>query len=241
LLFARPPVLDAARVRLKIEGVMNARTTRSAAGVPAWCKWGFTGFMAVLLPVYWFNYGSTDFLFFCQLALLLTLAAVWTNNGLLISMAAVGVLVPQLLWVFDFGAELCGHRLTGMTHYMFEARKTPFLRALSLFHGWLPFLLLFLVKRLRYDRRALVAWTVLAWALCLVCFVFTPRPDAFLPNPNTPRNINYVFGPNRSQPQLWLAPRLYLIVWMLFLLVVFHLPAHLLLSRWFPKETADAE
>jgi hypothetical protein len=58
-----------------------------------------------------------------------------------------------------------------------DGRKTPFLRCLSVFHGWLPFLLLFLVKRLRYDRRALVVWTVLAWVLCLVCFFFMPEPD----------------------------------------------------------------
>jgi hypothetical protein len=212
-----------------------------AATVPAWCKWGFTSFMVVLLPVYWVNYGPTDFLFFCQVALLLTLITVWTNNSLLISMAAVGVLIPQFLWVLDFGTELTGHQLTGMTHYMFDGRKTPFLRCLSLFHGWLPFLLLFLVKRLRYDRRALVVWTMLAWALCLGCFFFMPEPDATLPNPKTPRNINYVFGLNRLQAQHWMAPGLYLAVWMLFLLVAFHLPAHLVLSKWFPKRARGRE
>lgn len=105
--------------------------------------------MMVLLPVYWVNYGPADFLFFCQVALLLTLVTVWTDSSFLVSMAAVGVLIPQFLWVLDYGTELTGHQLTGMTQYMFDGRKTPFLRCLSLFHGWLPFLLLFLVKRLR--------------------------------------------------------------------------------------------
>jgi len=191
--------------------------------------------MVVLLPVYWVNYGPTDFLFFCQVALLLTLVSIWTRSSFLISMATVGVLIPQSLWVVDFGVELTGNRLTGMTHYMFERRKTPFLRGLSLFHGWLPFLLLFSVKRLRYDQRALVAWTLLAWILCLVCFFFMPGPEAPLLNPNTPRNINYVFGTSRNQAQHWLAPGVYLVMWMLFLVVAFHLPAHLLLKRWFPQ------
>jgi hypothetical protein len=210
----------------------------SAAEIPPWCKWGFTAFMAVLLPLYWINYGPTDFLFFCQAALLLTLASVWTRSSFLISMAAVGVLIPQFLWVLDFGVELTGHRLTGMTHYMFDGRKTPFLRCMSLFHGWLPFLLLFLAKRLRYDRRALVAWTILAWILCVICFFFMPGPEADLPNPKTPRNINYVFGTSRSEAQHWMSPGIYLVAWMFFLLLVFHLPAHLLLAKWFPKAHA---
>ena len=81
-----------------------------------------------------------------------------------------------------------------MTAYMFNAQNSLFLRGLSLFHGWLPFLLLYLVAKLGYDRRALLYWTVLAWVLILICFFFMPPP-----NPNaglTPVNINYVWGLN---------------------------------------------
>jgi fatty acid desaturase len=53
--------------------------------------------------------------------------------------------------------------------------------------------------------------------------------------------VNYVFGPSRSQAQHWMAPGLYLAVWMFFLLVVFHLPAHLALSKWFPKKAAERQ
>ena len=42
-----------------------------------------------------------------------------------------------------------------MTDYMFAADHSLFLRGLSLFHGWLPFLLVYLVWKLGYDRRAL--------------------------------------------------------------------------------------
>ena len=32
--------------------------------IPRWLKLAYTAFMAVLIPVYWFNYGVTNFLFF---------------------------------------------------------------------------------------------------------------------------------------------------------------------------------
>src|ERR1700722_4287197 len=103
--------------------------------VPGWLKWTFTGFMLVLVPVYWVNYGPANFIYFCDAALFLALFAVWTNNALPASMAAVGILVPQFFWCLDFGGELLGFHMTGMTSYMFDARSPLFLRGLSLFHG----------------------------------------------------------------------------------------------------------
>jgi hypothetical protein len=46
-----------------------------------------------------------------------------------------------------------GFHVAGMTSYMFNPHSALFLRGLSLFHGWLPFLLCYLVFRLGYDRR----------------------------------------------------------------------------------------
>ncbi|MEJ7659476.1 MAG: hypothetical protein WKG07_07570 [Hymenobacter sp.] len=109
-------------------------------------------------------------------------------------MAAVGILVPQLLWCLDFVAALFGFHLVGLTAYMFDPQRSLFLRGLSFFHGWLPFLLLFLVRRLGYDRRALLAWTGLGWGLCLVACFLLPPAGTVLPNPQIPVNINYVFG-----------------------------------------------
>ena len=47
--------------------------------VPVGLKWAYTVFMLVLVPVYWANYGPTDFINFCDTALFLTLAAVWMD------------------------------------------------------------------------------------------------------------------------------------------------------------------
>jgi hypothetical protein len=213
-----------------------------AAGAPRialWLKLAYTGFMAVLIPVYWSNYGPTNFLYFCDVALLLSLAGIWTENRLLISMCAVGILAPQALWVIDFAGQLAGHRLLHMTDYMFDGNRPLFLRGLSLFHGWLPFLLIALLARLGYDRRALPAWTVAAWALCLISFFLLPPAGAHPANPKTPVNIDYVFGPNDAKPQSWMSAGTYLVTYMFALPAVFFVPTHLVLRRVFRK-TSDS-
>jgi hypothetical protein len=200
--------------------------------VPVWLKWAFTAFMMVLVPVYWVNYGPTNFLYFCDASLFLTLYAIWMDAPLPASMAAVGILVPQFFWCLDFGAQLLGFHHGGMTGYMFDAKDHPlYLRGLSLFHGWLPFLLCYLVCRLGYDRRALKLWTALACVLCLVAFYLLPPGGAKLPDPKTPYNINYVFGLDDDHPQTWMAPRLYLVVYFLALFTLAYVPTHIVLSK----------
>ena len=199
--------------------------------VPVWLKWAFTAFMMVLAPVYWANYGPANFIYFCDASLFLTLFAIWMDNALLASMAAVGILVPQFFWCADFGGELLGFHLTGMTSYMFDAHSSLFLRGLSLFHGWLPFLLCYLVFRLGYDRRALKVWTGLACGLCLAAFFLLPPAGAILADPKWPRHVNYVFGLDDAHAQTWMPPGLYLAVWILALFTLAYVPTHLALTK----------
>ena len=202
------------------------------AVVPGWLKWAFTAFMAVLVPVYWANYGPTNFLYFCDASLFLALFAVWRNNALAASMAAVGLVIPQIIWCVDLGSTLVGMPLTGMTNYMFNHELPLHLRLLSLFHGWLPFLLIYLVWCLGYDRRALPAWTVLAWGLCLVAYFLLPPAGADV-SAATPHNVNYVFGPDDKAPQHWIGSQsLFLILYMVALVLVFYVPTHLLLNKF---------
>ena len=49
-------------------------------------------------------------------------------------------------------------------------------------------MLLFLVARMGYDRRAGKAWLLTAWALMLICFFLLPKPgtlpaDSLIPFP----------------------------------------------------------
>src|SRR5215210_1140983 len=64
--------------------------------VPLWLKLLFSAHLAVLVPVYWYYYGPTNFLYFCDVALILTLVGLWIESPLLISMCAVGIVLPQI-------------------------------------------------------------------------------------------------------------------------------------------------
>ena len=103
--------------------------------VPLWLKFAYSAFMIVLVPVYWHYYGPTNFLYFCDVALFITLAGLWLESPLLFSMCAVGILAPQAVWVLDFVFNLFGAPLLGMTDYMFKHENSLFLRGLSLFHA----------------------------------------------------------------------------------------------------------
>jgi hypothetical protein len=218
---------------MQATSIQNTPVTSHTNQVPAVVKWGFTAFMAVLVPTYWYHYGPTNFLYFCDIALFLTLFAVWRNNSLAASAAAVGILIPQLFWCVDFVFELSGMHLSHMTSYMVDDRRPLFLRSLSLFHGWLPFLLLFIVYKLGYDKRALRTWTTLAWSVCLVAFFFLPAAGAEVPSVNTPLNVNYVYGLNDSKPQEFMNAYAYLVCWVVGLFVVFFVPTHLALRKFF--------
>jgi hypothetical protein len=202
-----------------------------AALIPLWLKLLYTAFMLVLIPVYWHQYGPTNFLYFCDIALLLTWYGLWTEKAWPLSMSAVGILLPQAVWCLDFAVQLTGHRLTGMTAYMFDPERSLFLRSLSLFHGWLPFLLIYGVRQLGYDRRAVTWWTLTAWMACLISYFCLPAAGAVLENKMTPVNVDYVWGLSDTEPQSWMPPALYLVTWMVGLALVVYLPTHLGLRR----------
>jgi hypothetical protein len=209
------------------------RRTVKERKIPLAAKVVATAFLAVLVLVYLHTYGPTNFLWFCDAALLLTVAGMWLESPLLISMCAVGILLPQCLWLADFGVNFLGFHFLNLTSYMFDSHLPLFTRGLSLFHGWLPLLLVWLLFRLGYDQRALLAWTVLAAGLVLVCYFFTPPAGAHLANANVPININYLYGFNDQQPQHWVNQNLYVILWLGVLWLVAFLPTHLLLRKIF--------
>ena len=211
-----------------------ATQTHRAPLLPLWLKVAFTAFMVVLVPVYWSEYGPLNFLYFCDIALFLTLAGLWTESALLISMAAAGIILPQALWCVDFRVEMTGNTFTTMTSYMFNKDRSLFLRGLSFFHGWLPFLLWFAVRRTGYDRRGAGAWTLTAWGLCLICWFFVAPPGTHPEGSGIPQNVNYVYGMSETASQTIMPAPLYLIVWMASLAAVVYLPTHYLLRRVMP-------
>ena len=201
--------------------------------IPLGVKLLYTAFVCVLVPYYWHTYGPTNFLYFCDVALFMALVALWLEHPLWASAPAVGILLSQALWAVDFLGGLLGFHLIGMTAYMFSPTIPLFTRTLSFFHFWLPILLLWIVWRLGYDRRALWVWTGLAWALMLISYVFLSAPPAPADNPNLPVNINYVYGLSDEHPQTWMHPLAYLVLMMVGMPIGMFLPAHFVLRRVF--------
>jgi len=217
---------------------MSSRTAATTAPavrnrIPLWVKLAYTGFLCILVPCYWHDYGPTNFLWFCDVSLFMVLVAVWRRHALWASMPAVGTLVLQAVWIVDFLAGLVGLRMTGMPDYMFRPTIPPLTRVLSLYHAWLPLFLLWLVCRRGYDRRGFAAWTPLAWGLILVCYFLLPAPPAPAATPNLPVNINCVYGLSNAGPQDWMHPLTYLALMMVALPIGAFLPTHLLLRGVF--------
>jgi hypothetical protein len=202
--------------------------------IPTWVKFAYSSFVAILVPCYWVTYTPWNFLYFCDVALLVTAVAIWIESPLLVSMEAVAITLPQTLWVIDLLCRLVtGVHVTGVTSYMLDPKIPVFLRALSLFHGWLPFVLVWLVSRVGYDRRALPFQSVTAVMILLVSYLFAPAPPPPAEHPHWAVNLNYVYGFDDTHAQALMAPGLWLLCMVAFNLVVVYVPTHLVLRRVF--------
>jgi hypothetical protein len=191
--------------------------------IALWIKIVYTLFICVLVPVYWVHYGPSNFLWFSDIALFVTAAALWLESSLLVSMMALSVLVLETVWIVDFIIGLfAGSSVIGLSAYMFDSKISLPIRALSLFHVILPLLLVWLLYRFRYDTRALVAQILLAW-IVLPASYFLTRPS---------ENINWVYGPGGG-PQKWMPAPLYLVLLMLAFPLVVYLPTHFVLKKLF--------
>jgi hypothetical protein len=186
-------------------------------------KVAHTAFVAVLVPTYWRQYGPGNFLWFSDVALLTSVPAVWLESPRLASTQAVAVLVPETLWLVDYGVGLlAGRTPIGLASYMFDPRLSRFVRGLSLFHVWLTPLLLLIVSRAGYDRRAWKHGTVLTWLLLLASWRLTSPEE----------NVNWVYS-HRQQIRSPAARAGFVVMLMIAIPLVVQLPAHFLLKRLF--------
>ena len=192
---------------------------------PLWLKLAWTAYAAVVVPIYYRSYGPKNFLWFSDIAFFGSALALWLESPLLASMLADGALVPELFWNVGFFTRLMrGKSAWGLSDYMFDPTRPLTLRLLSLFHVAVPLLLWWMVKKLGYRRRALVYQTGLGLAVLVITYVLTKPKD----------NINWVYGPG-AVPQHRLPPLAYLLIVMLAFPIVFYLPTHVALSRWFGR------
>lgn len=128
-------------------------------------RWAVLLYVLAYLPSYAFAYGLANFLFLCNLAVLLTALGVWLGSPLLLSSQALGILPVSAAWTLDVASRaLTGSHWIGGTEYMWDPRWPLHTRLLSLYHVALPLVLLWGLRRVGYDRRALALQAAIAVA-----------------------------------------------------------------------------
>src|ERR1022692_5340502 len=50
-----------------------------------WLRWAALAWLVIWFPAYWHTWGAANFLYLCDIAVILTCLGVWTNSALLIS------------------------------------------------------------------------------------------------------------------------------------------------------------
>jgi len=179
--------------------------------------------LAVWFPTYAVVWGFGNFLQLCDLAVLLTVAAVWTGNALLLSSQAVGSLVINSIWVLDVAARLLtGQHLIGGTEYMWDAQYPLWVRLLSLYHVAVPAVLLWTLRRKGYDPRGWLLQAAISVPVLIASRLLDPA-----------RNLNFA----HVDPILHISFRpapLHLAVILFCLIAVIYWPTHQILLRTLP-------
>lgn len=147
------------------------------------------------------------------------------ESRLLMSSQAVGVLVVQIVWTLDAATRLFFARhLVGGTEYMFDPAIPILLRLFSLFHVFVPAILVWGVWRLGYDKRGIWLQSAITCVALALAYFFTDPAE----------NINWVRRPFGLEQRL-VPP----IVWMLACMILYPLalyyPTHRMLARLFNR------
>jgi hypothetical protein len=140
--------------------------------------------VAVYFVSFAVSYGFANFLFLCNLSVILTAIGLWTGSRVLLSSQAVAILLVGTVWTADLVSRLVtGRHFLGGTEYMWDPRWPLFTRLLSLYHVVLPPLLVFALRRVGYDRRGY-------WLQCAIAVAGVSLGRLFGPE----ANINQAFA-----------------------------------------------
>ena len=206
-----------------------ASSKATTVDYPEWLRWAALAWLLLWVPTYWHTWGAENFLSMCDIALILTCVGVWSRSALLLSSQAISSILVDGAWALDAAWRLfLGHHLIGGTEYLFDVRYPLGVRLLSLFHLWMPPLLLWTVRRVGYDRRGLALQSFIAFFV-FACSRLTPPA----------KNMNFAF----SDPffhRAWGPPPLHVMVVTLFMITVVYLPTHLLLKKFVAPPHLDA-
>jgi hypothetical protein len=135
-------------------------------------------FLAVYVPAYSLAYGPANFLFLCNISVILAVIGVWTCDRVLLSSQAVASLLVGALWTVDVASRLVlGRHLIGGTEYMWDPQWPLFTRLLSIYHTAMPVVLVCALRRIGYDSRGYCLQSALAIALVGVGRLFGPEAN----------------------------------------------------------------
>lgn len=188
-------------------------------------KYFLTIFVLILIPVYVHYYGWQNFLWLSDIGLFLSILGLWLHMPLLMSMAVVGVMLTELVWNVDYFVELfSGYNLIDLSDYMFDDGYPMALRAISLFHVFMPIVWVCYLIRYGYDKRAFWYMTVLYWIVLFATYCCT----------DSSKNINWVFLPQATSGQ-WLSQFGWVMVLFISFPLFIFLPTHYLCKKVFKK------
>lgn len=201
----------------------GASRLEAARGVPR-LAWLGIAWLAVYAPAYAWAYGLANFLFLCNLGVMITALGLILGSRLLLSSQAVAAPVIGLAWGLDAGWRLLtGEHLYGGTEYMWDAGLPLFTRLLSLYHVLWPLFLLYCLRRTGYDRRGWRVQAAIAAAAILAARLLTTPEE----------NINFAWSDPFFRRQLGPAPLHLLCVWAALAGIAYGI-THALLRRAFP-------
>ena len=186
-------------------------------------RWACLLGLAVWFPTYAVVWGFGNFVQLCDLAVFLTVAAIWTGNALLLSSQAVGSLVINSIWVLDVAARLItGQHLIGGTEYMWDAQYPLWVRLLSLYHVAVPAVLLWALRRTGYDPRGWLLQAAISVPVLIASRLLDPA-----------KNLNFT----HVDPILHISFRpapLHMAIILFCLIAVIYWPTHRVLLRTLP-------
>ena len=187
-------------------------------------RWVWLAFVAVWAPTYVIFWSPVDFLYLCNVAVILTCAGLWLGNSLLVSSQTMATLVIGPLWVLDvaWGVATGGNHLIGGTEYMWDATRPLWVRLLSFDHLAVPIVGLWAVRKLGYDRRAWGIQAGIAAVVLAMSRIIAPW-----------KNINYASKELVTFHAWGPAPAHLLVVWSTLVLLVYW-PVHAVLRRAMP-------
>jgi hypothetical protein len=190
--------------------------------IPPGAQWLTLSWLALYLPVYTQAYGVWHFFQLCNAGLIISCFAILSRQQLFISSQALGSSGIGLFWVADQLAWIgTGQPLHGGTAYLWQSSIPPLARILSIYHVVLPLILLWIVYRRGYERRAWLLQCSILAGTGLIGVWFAPATE----------NINYVFyWPDETVSYTISWPRL--ITMFLVVSCALYWPLHRLLMHW---------